>query len=80
MIVANIQLGKNGVTENFITTLKEHFKNYDNVRISVLKSCCRDKAELRKISDEILEKIGKNFTARNIGYTIVVKRWRKDKR
>jgi RNA-binding protein YhbY len=80
MGVANIQLGKNSVTENFITTLKEHFKNYENVRISVLKSCCRDKAELRKISGEILEKLGNNFTARVIGYTIVVKKWRKARR
>jgi len=75
--IANIQLGKQGLTENFLKTLENHFKKNDNVRISVLKSCCRDKKELKKISDEILEKLGKYYTARNIGYVIVLKKWRK---
>ena len=75
--VANVQLGKQGLTENFIGTLKDHFKKNENVRVSVLKSCCREKKELKKISDEILEKLGKYYTARNIGYVIVVKKWRK---
>ena len=75
--VGNIQLGKQGLSENFFKTLKDHFKKYDNVRISVLKSCCRDKKELKKISDDILEKLGKHYTAKNIGYVIVLKKWRK---
>ena len=75
--IANIQLGKLGLTENFLKTLENHFKKFANVKISVLKNCCRDKKELKKISDEILEKLGKYYTVRNIGYTIVVKKWRK---
>ena len=75
--IANIQLGKQGLTENFLKTLEDHFKKSQNVKISVLKSCCRDKKELKKISDEIVEKLGKHYTARNIGYVIVVKKWRK---
>ncbi|MCK4552771.1 YhbY family RNA-binding protein [Candidatus Pacearchaeota archaeon] len=77
MPVANIQLGKQGLTENFLKTLQDHFKKFENVKVSVLKSCCRDRKELKKISEEILEKLGKNYTTRNIGYTIVLKRWRK---
>ena len=75
--IANVQLGKQGLTENFIKTLKDHFKKNENVRISVLKSCCRDKKELKKISEDILEKMGKHYTARSIGYVIVLKKWRK---
>ncbi len=80
MPVANIQLGKQGLTENFLKTLQDHFKKFENVKVSVLKSCCRDRTELKKISKEILEKLGENYTARNIGYTIVLKRWRKARR
>ena len=75
--IGNMHLGKNGVTTNFIETLKSHFKNHKNMRISVLKSATRNREELKKMSEKILDKLGKNFTARIIGYTIVVKKWRK---
>lgn len=77
---ANVQLGKNGITDNFIMTLKSHFKNHENVKVAVLKSGTRDQKELKKMSDEILNKLGKNYTARVIGFTIVIKKWRKEVR
>jgi RNA-binding protein YhbY len=78
--IRQIQLGKNGLTENLILNLKHHFDTCKNVKISVLKSCCRDREELKKINEEILQKLGNNYTSRIIGYTIVVKRWRRDMR
>ena len=75
--VAKIQLGKAGITDNFIMTLESHFKKYNNVKVSVLRSCCRDKEELKKISNEIIEKLGKNYTSKSVGYTIAIKKWRK---
>ena len=75
--LATIQIGKSGLTDNFIITLKNHFKKHDNVKISVLKSCCRDKDELKKISKDILNELGTNHTAKTIGYTIAIKKWRK---
>ncbi|MFH1503695.1 MAG: YhbY family RNA-binding protein [Candidatus Diapherotrites archaeon] len=76
--IRQIQLGKNGLTENFISNLKHHFDNCKNIKISVLKSCCRDREELKKISEEILNKLGKTYTVKIIGYTIIVKKWRRD--
>jgi RNA-binding protein YhbY len=78
--IRQIQLGKNGLTESFIGNLKHHFDNCKNVKISVLRSCCRDREELKKINDEILGKLGNNYTSRIIGYTIVIKKWRRDMR
>lgn len=75
--LTTIQLGKSGLTENFIMTLKNHFKKHDNVKVSVLKSCCRDKDELKKMSKDILNELGTNYTAKMIGYTIAIKKWRK---
>jgi RNA-binding protein YhbY len=77
MVVRNIQLGKNGITDNFIENLKNQFKDSTSVRVSVLSSFCRDKEKLKQHVEEILEKLGKNFTAKTIGYTIVLKKWRK---
>lgn len=77
--IAKIQLGKQGVTDNFISTLRSHFKKSKTVKVSVLKSCCRDKKELKELSNKILEKLGKNYTSRAIGYTLAIKKWRRDK-
>ena len=78
--IGNLQLGKQGITDNFIATLKNHFKNHENVRVSVLKSAGHDKKKLKEYSEEILEKLGKNYTARVVGFTIVLKKWRKARR
>jgi RNA-binding protein YhbY len=74
---SEIQIGKNGITENFINSLKNNFKTHINVRISVLKSSGRDREKIKEMSEQILEKLGKNYTSRIIGFTIIVKKWRK---
>lgn len=81
MPTATIQLGKQGVTDNFISSLKNQFKSKDNIKISVLKSARGEgkegKAEVKKYSEEILEKLGKNYTAKTLGFVIILKKWRK---
>ena len=78
--IARIQLGKQGISDNFIETLKFCFKNHKNVKVSVLKSAGRDRQKIKEYSEEILEKLGKNYTAKIVGFTIAVKRWRKNLR
>ncbi len=80
MTFTEMQLGKNGITGNFIETLKSHFQKHENVRISVLKSAGHEKRKVKKYSDDILEKLGKNYTSRVIGFKIVLKKWRKPRR
>lgn len=75
--LGQIQLGKQGISNNFIDSLKNHFKNYQNVKVSVLKSAGHDKSKVKEYSKQILEKLGKNYTARIVGFTIVLKKWRK---
>lgn len=78
--LSEMQLGKQGITENFISSLQGHFEKHDIVKVHVLKSAGHDKDEIRKICEEILEKLGTHFTAKIIGFTIVVKKWRKARR
>lgn len=80
MVQSTIQLGKQGVTDNFISTLKGHFKRHKDVKIHVLKSACRDKKELKEIVNKILQKMGSNYSARTIGYVIALKKWRIDRK
>lgn len=73
-----IQLGKNGVSEQFMSNLRQHFDSTQNVKVSVLKSCCRDREELKEIGEKIMKNLGSHYTSRIIGYTIVIKKWRRD--
>ena len=75
-----MQLGKNKVTESFIETLRSHFKNHKNVKVSVLKSATRSRDELEKISEDILKGLGRNYTAKRLGFTIFLKKWKRNVR
>ena len=84
MATANIQLGKQGITENFISSLNNYFKTRQSVRISVLKSAREEggegKKQVKRYSEKILEKLGKNYTAKVIGFVITLKKWRREVR
>ena len=75
--IGKVQLGKQGITNNFIQTLKGHFEKYRNVKISVMKSAGRNKEKVKQYSEILLEELGENFSARVIGFTIVLKKWRR---
>ena len=75
---ADFQLGKNGITPNFIETLKIYFAKNRSARVSILKSAGREDKE--KYKNEILEALGKKYTVKTIGFVMAVKKWRNDKR
>lgn len=74
-------LGKRGLTEEFIESLEKTFKNRDLVKISVLRAATRDREELKDIAEKICDGLGKKmnkrFTAKIVGFTMFVKKWRK---
>jgi len=80
MTQGNMQLGKQGVTDNFILTLKNHFKKHKDIRVKVLKNAGHEKQKIKQFSEEILNRLGKNYTSRVVGFSIFIKRWRKEKR
>lgn len=75
-----MQIGKNGVTENFLATLETAFKNKEGVRISVLKSAGHEHEKVVQMAEEIVNVLGKKFTYKIVGFTIVVHKWRKERR
>ena len=78
--ITNIQIGKNGVSDNLIGTLESHFKNHENVKVVFLKTSTRDRKKIKSSADEIVDKLGKNYTYRILGFTVFIKKWRKAKR
>ena len=83
-VIGNVQLGKQGITDNFIASLIHRFKTHKNIKVSVLKSARPEgkegKKQVREYADTILEGLGNKFTARIIGFTINLKKWRKPQR
>lgn len=79
-IIGHSQLGKNGITENFIETLKSHFTRKEIIRISVLKSARPERSKMKEYAEEITKKLGNLFTTKIIGFTIIVKKWRKPRK
>ncbi len=55
-------------------------KNRKNIKVCVMKSAGHKKEKVKEYSEKILEKLGKNYTAKIIGFTINVKKWRKARR
>lgn len=77
MNIVKLQIGKCGLTAQFIQQIKTASANVENIRINVLKSSGRDREEVKKMSHEILSALGPKFTAKIIGFTIILKKWRK---
>jgi RNA-binding protein YhbY len=73
-MVGEIQLGKQGVTENFIKTLQTYFVKNKVVKISVLQALSTDKKEIKKLAEEISEKLSGTFDIKLIGHKIILRR------
>ena len=77
MAIKELQIGKNGITQNFMDTLKTYFQKTRTVKISVLSSARESKVDVKKYSKELLDRLGVHYTAKIIGFTITLKKWRK---
>ena len=65
-LITSIQVGKKGLNEGLIETLKSHFKNHQNVKVVFLKSSTREKEKLKNHAGEIIEKLGKKNVIRPV--------------
>jgi len=76
---SEIQLGKKGLTSEFLTDLKQRFEKYQNktIKIHVLKSVRENKQDVKKYAEQIKEFLGEKFTYKIIGFSIFLKKWRK---
>ena len=74
MTEVNFQIGKNGLNEGVIESLKLAFKKHKTVRISVLKNAVRDKAKVKEIADTLIVALGGNYKAILVGFTIILRK------
>jgi RNA-binding protein YhbY len=84
MVPVKFQIGKQGLTDGFIKSLENCFKTNRGVKIYVLKTARPEgkegRIQVQKYEEELLEKFGKNYASKVIGFTINLKKWRKTTR
>lgn len=69
------QIGKQGLTEGVVESLKTAFKHHKIIRISVLKSSGRDRNSILDLAKEISDKVsGGKYVHKVIGFTIIMRR------
>ncbi len=78
--IRQLQMGKAGLSDAFVDQVKSIFENETMVKISILKSACRDKADAKKIGEDLVDKLGTKFGFKLVGYVLTVIKFRKDQR
>ena len=75
--VKRLQMGKNGLSPAFVEQVRGVFENENSVKISILKSACRDKKDAEKIGTDLVDALWKNFIYRLVGYVLTVRKFRR---
>lgn len=77
LTIAHMQIGKNGVTEGTLVWLENTFKTHIKVKISVLKSAGHTKENVKEMAEKIVNKLGRNYAYKIVGFTITILKFRK---
>jgi RNA-binding protein YhbY len=78
--MVEVQIGKNGFTEGTMKSIELAFKTHDSVNIVMLKNSGHTKEIVSEIKDKILKKLGRKYTATSLGFTIKLRKWRREVR
>jgi RNA-binding protein YhbY len=76
--IKHLQIGKNGLTLNVVEQARKMLEKEKAIKITILKSATRDRKEAKELAEKLAFALGSNFQYRLIGYTIVLKRYRKN--
>ena len=76
----SMQIGKKGLTQEFLEDLKRRFEDVENIKIDVLRSARESKEDVKKYAEEIYEFLGPKFTFKVLGFNIAFKKWRRVKK
>ena len=78
--IKRLQLGKNGLSAEFIEQVKVLFKKQKILKITILKSAYKDKKEAKETATELMESLGKKYDYKLIGYVLTIMKFRKNQR
>ncbi len=68
----SFQIGKNGLTKDFIEHLAVPFKTRRVIKVQVLPSASKDRLRMKDVAEEIIAGLPGKYNYRVIGFTIVL--------
>ena len=68
----SFQIGKNGLTKDFIEHLAVPFKTRKVIKVQVLPSASKDRLRMKEVAEEIIAGLPGKYNYRVIGFTIVL--------
>ena len=80
MSLVKFQMGKAGLTDQFIGALRIAFAKHKIAKIMLLKTASRDKGEVKRMAEEICAKLADSefrYDYKLIGFTLTVRRFKK---
>lgn len=78
--IITMQVGKNGLTENFISSLENAFKVHKFIKVTYLKSSGRTHESVEADGKKIIDKLGKNFIYHRMGFVLTLRKLRGERR
>lgn len=78
--IKKLQMGKNGLSDAFVEQVKSIFENETLIKISILKSACRDKTDASKMAEELVRELGPKYDYKLVGYVMTIIKYRKAQR
>ncbi|MBS3074629.1 YhbY family RNA-binding protein [Candidatus Pacearchaeota archaeon] len=78
--LVTIQLGKAGYNEGSRENIKKALEHHNNIKVVVLRSYIRDREQMDELVNRILNDLGEKYTARVVGYSIFLKKWKRKMR
>lgn len=78
--IKKLQIGKNGLSEAFVEQVQKIFEKEKVVKISILKSACRNKKDAEKMARDLVSALGGKFDYKLVGYVVTVIKFRKAQR
>ena len=78
--IKRLQLGKGGLSDAFVGQVKSIFEKEKVLKISILKSACRDKGDADEIGRRLVGLLGRKFDYKLVGYVLTGVRYRKSQK
>ncbi|MBU3924141.1 MAG: YhbY family RNA-binding protein [Nanoarchaeota archaeon] len=78
--IKKLQIGKSGLSEAFVEQVKSIFEGEKVLKVSILKSACRDKKDAEKIGEDLVARLGERYGFKLVGYVLTLIKYRRDQR
>ena len=78
--IKRLQLGKGGLSDAFVEQARRIFEKERVLKITILRSACRDKKEAEEIGRRLVDLLGRKYDYKLVGYVLTVVKYRKTQR